>query len=379
MLSFGQRLKLLRKEADISQSDLADALGVSAQSISKWECDLYFPDVSMLLPLATVLGVTTDCLLGAGGNEKEDLEEYNAKYKELIEMEWFPGKDNRCYLMYKLSKDFLRKYPMNYYVKIQCADDLYYYLKWGIKDAFYEIPASEYEELWEDGVNMLLSVKKRDNDPSRQSFLRVVLIKYYSLKGKWAEAESTALELPSNMFTCTESLLDIASEKKDFEEAEKLSFKIVKELGAKYYSALWTHARRISIFGNVRKEEAISAYERSLSFACLLEKFADDFDRYEMAKYWQIDSLTSISCCNLAIDRVDRSLDCVEKVTELTIELYEATKKNYPESEHKKETLSSLKYFTLIWCYNAVIEDDDNILTREERYKACKARIDALE
>ena len=70
MLSFGQRLKMLRNEADISQYDLAESLGVSAQSVSKWECDAYFPDVSMLLPLATLLGVTTDCLLGAGTIEK---------------------------------------------------------------------------------------------------------------------------------------------------------------------------------------------------------------------------------------------------------------------------------------------------------------------
>jgi|GEM_PF-2120140 len=75
MLSFGQRLKLLRSEAGISQSDLAEALGTSAQSVSKWERDLYLPDVSMLLPLSVVLGVTTDCLLGAGTNEKEDKEE----------------------------------------------------------------------------------------------------------------------------------------------------------------------------------------------------------------------------------------------------------------------------------------------------------------
>ena len=74
MLSFGQRLKLLRNEADISQSDLADALGVSAQSVSKWECDAYCPDLSLLLPISGVLGVTTDCLLGAGMSEKDDRE-----------------------------------------------------------------------------------------------------------------------------------------------------------------------------------------------------------------------------------------------------------------------------------------------------------------
>ena len=96
MLSFGQRLKLLRSEADISQSDLADALGVSAQSVSKWECDAYCPDLSLLLPLSAVLGVTADCLLGAGTNEKEDIERLNKEIKELNCEPWKPGKENFC-------------------------------------------------------------------------------------------------------------------------------------------------------------------------------------------------------------------------------------------------------------------------------------------
>ena len=73
MTSFGQRLKMLRREADLSQAELAEALGVSVHSVSKWECDSNMPDVSLLLPLSTVLCVTTDCLLGAGMNEKDDL------------------------------------------------------------------------------------------------------------------------------------------------------------------------------------------------------------------------------------------------------------------------------------------------------------------
>ena len=49
MLSFGQRLKLLRKEVDLSQTDLAEQLFVSVQSVSKWECATTMPDI-LLLP-----------------------------------------------------------------------------------------------------------------------------------------------------------------------------------------------------------------------------------------------------------------------------------------------------------------------------------------
>ena len=64
MTSFGKRLKTLRRACDMTQENLAEAIGVSIQSISKWEGDYNMPDVSMIVPLAKILNVTTDCLLG---------------------------------------------------------------------------------------------------------------------------------------------------------------------------------------------------------------------------------------------------------------------------------------------------------------------------
>ncbi len=61
MNSFGQRLKALRKEAGVSQSFVADHIGVSTQSVSNWECDNTMPDISQIVPLAALLSVSTDC------------------------------------------------------------------------------------------------------------------------------------------------------------------------------------------------------------------------------------------------------------------------------------------------------------------------------
>ena len=83
MLSFGQRLKILRKEADLSQNDLAEQLFVSVQSVSKWECDNAMPDIGQIVPLAAILGVTTDCLLGVGTDEKADREKLEGEIKEI--------------------------------------------------------------------------------------------------------------------------------------------------------------------------------------------------------------------------------------------------------------------------------------------------------
>ena len=63
---FGGYLSRLRKQADMTQSELADKLNVTHQAISRYEKGHCFPDVSILVRLAEVFGVTLDELIHAG-------------------------------------------------------------------------------------------------------------------------------------------------------------------------------------------------------------------------------------------------------------------------------------------------------------------------
>lgn len=63
---FGLHLSRLRKNADMTQSDLAERLNVTRQAVSKYEIGDSFPDVSILVLMADVFGVTLDELIGAG-------------------------------------------------------------------------------------------------------------------------------------------------------------------------------------------------------------------------------------------------------------------------------------------------------------------------
>lgn len=60
---FSERLKRYRKERNLTQQQLADALGVSNKSVSRWESGGGYPDLPLLVPLAKALGVTADDLL----------------------------------------------------------------------------------------------------------------------------------------------------------------------------------------------------------------------------------------------------------------------------------------------------------------------------
>ena len=62
--TLGKRIMQHRKNLGLTQDQLAEKLGVTAQAVSKWENDQSCPDISMLPKLAELFGTTTDALLG---------------------------------------------------------------------------------------------------------------------------------------------------------------------------------------------------------------------------------------------------------------------------------------------------------------------------
>ena len=61
--TIGKRIQTLRKERGMTQKQLADAVGVTPQAVSKWETDESCPDITALPLLASTLGVSVDALL----------------------------------------------------------------------------------------------------------------------------------------------------------------------------------------------------------------------------------------------------------------------------------------------------------------------------
>lgn len=70
-MTFGERLKKLRVDANLTQKDLADKLFVTYQTVSKWENDINEPDFNTLKELAKILNCSVDYLL----SNSDDVEE----------------------------------------------------------------------------------------------------------------------------------------------------------------------------------------------------------------------------------------------------------------------------------------------------------------
>lgn len=62
-MTLGEKLQRLRRARGWTQEQLAERMGVSRQSLSKWESDAALPDTANVIALADLFGVTTDYLL----------------------------------------------------------------------------------------------------------------------------------------------------------------------------------------------------------------------------------------------------------------------------------------------------------------------------
>lgn len=78
-MTFGERLYELRKMKNVSQEELAELLDVSRQSISKWENDKAYPEMTRLLFMSEYFDVSLDYLMR--GKEENETKEETASYK----------------------------------------------------------------------------------------------------------------------------------------------------------------------------------------------------------------------------------------------------------------------------------------------------------
>ncbi len=81
-MSFGETITNLRKSKGITQEQLAETLGVTRQTISKWELDQSTPDLNYISQLSDLYGVTTDYLI-KGEDPVKNTE--NSEAEELYE------------------------------------------------------------------------------------------------------------------------------------------------------------------------------------------------------------------------------------------------------------------------------------------------------
>ena len=116
--TFAAKLRVLRQKAGLSQESLAVRLGVSAQSVSKWENAANWPEAALILPLARLLGVSADELL----TEPVTREEWENRWQE-SEGEYRQRGDHAALLA--LAEAALKEWPGDRAFRFRQANEEY--------------------------------------------------------------------------------------------------------------------------------------------------------------------------------------------------------------------------------------------------------------
>lgn len=187
-IKLSENLKRRRREKNISQQQLADYLQISFQSVSKWENDTTYPDITFLPKIASFLDITVDELLGVDKvKEEERIEEYS---KESIKLKniGLPA-DNL-----ELWKKAYQEFPNNYDVK--CS----------LMHAYFTVESNEYHErddmIIELGKDLLENCK---NNKFRDDAIQVLTYTFVNKKD-YVKAEKYA-KMADCLWCCSELLM----------------------------------------------------------------------------------------------------------------------------------------------------------------------------
>ena len=117
-LKLGENLKKFRLQRELTQEQLADVLGVSAQAVSRWENGTTYPDITLLPTIASYFEITLDELMGMENWRSEE------QLKELLGQLEENGSKGLIYENILLLRDAVKTYPTNYELQFRLVNQL---------------------------------------------------------------------------------------------------------------------------------------------------------------------------------------------------------------------------------------------------------------
>ena len=185
-MTIGQTIKLYRKEKAFTQGQLAELIGVSTQAISKWETDAGMPDISQIVPLAKVLDISTDKLLGhTNENYERELQKIRGFY---VGINLITDLDKASKL-YEMSLRFFNKYPDVPDVALKCLEcyvELFAKKKLDVSEMAFLEECERYSN----------SIFRYENNSDNVCKTYYMLARAYDLCGETSKAEKIMQNLP---------------------------------------------------------------------------------------------------------------------------------------------------------------------------------------
>ncbi|MDE7193944.1 MAG: helix-turn-helix domain-containing protein [Oscillospiraceae bacterium] len=182
-LYIGENLKKQRKLRELTQEQLANILGVSFQSVSKWERSEGYPDIELLPTIADCFGITVDELIGM--NEIRD----STDAKAILEKAKKNLSEGLIEENIRLLSEAVKVHPNNYELLAQYAGNLTFIAL--------NKESEEYRENNLKAVEIAKRIVAECTDPKIRSRMQSDLCVYYRNLGMSDKALEAADALPS--------------------------------------------------------------------------------------------------------------------------------------------------------------------------------------
>ncbi len=200
-ISIGGNLRRLRLQKGLTQEQLAEALGLTAQAVSRWENDQAYPDVTYLPGLAMLYGTSIDEIIGMESLKKEE------RLYEAVSGVYTLAREERLDEAIERARGYLRIYPDSSELLMALGEALA--RKADDEKALHEAAAVSERVLGRSDVSM----KARSTTMANLLFL-------YMKSGEEAKAKALVRQLP-HIWESREMLMPEACGGAEYEEALK--------------------------------------------------------------------------------------------------------------------------------------------------------------
>ena len=214
-IKIGQKIKQLRQRDGRKQEDLANALGVSPQAISRWEASGGYPDMELIPAIANYFNISIDELFGYSKDRGDKLKAILSMADKAIGEN---GDMTECVEMLRAAIEEFPSEP-KLYMNLGFALDLLGWKKYGARrftksDSDYVYEDTEYNsqnEYWQEALRayekaLTFEISAEDRDTMTQR-----LVFYYAKMGYGDKVKDLALK-QNSIIACREILLTRATE-----------------------------------------------------------------------------------------------------------------------------------------------------------------------
>lgn len=222
-MKVGRIVRERRKALGLTQEQVAEALGISAPAVNKWEREVSLPDITLLPPLARLLGIDLNTLLSFQENLTDgEITQFVNSLDETVQRQGYDA-------AFQAAREKLREFPS--------CDRLRYAAAMYLNGALLLYPPPD-QALYQPQLEQWIQDLAESPDPEIRQAALPMLISRFRQQGELEKARQLIDSLAAPLVDKEEQLAKLLSQEQKWEEAASLWERRVMKLATDLQTAL---------------------------------------------------------------------------------------------------------------------------------------------